>query len=260
MKRRHAEAHGYQVHPHHRRGPHRHRTGLRVRLFGHPGLQGAESRGLPHHPGQFQSGHDHDGPGAGGRHLHRADHAGGGRQDHRARAPRRPAAHHGRADRAQYRAGARQGRRARQVRGRDDRRQGRGDRHGRGPAAVPRGDDEDRPRDAQVDARPQPRGGDAGARARRPARDRAAVLHAGRHGRRRRLQPGGVRRDHRARARCLAGAPGAGRGERARLEGVRDGGGPRSRGQLHHHLLDRERRSRWACTPATRSPSRRRSR
>ena len=63
--------------------------------------------------------------------------------------------------------------------------------------------------------------------ARRPAGHRAAVVHAGRHGRRRRLQPGGVRRDRRARPRRLAGAPGAGRGERARLEGVRDGGGPR---------------------------------
>ena len=30
---------------------------------------------------------------------------------------------------------------------------------------------------------------------------------------------------------------------RARLEGIRDGGGPRQRGQLHHRLLDRERRS-----------------
>jgi hypothetical protein len=35
---------------------------------------------------------------------------------------------------------------------------------------------------------------------------------------------------------------GAGRGERARLEGIRDGGRPRQGGQLHHHLLDRERR------------------
>ena len=53
-------------------------------------------------------------------------------------------------------------------------------------------------------------------------------------------------------------APGAGRGERARLEGVRDGGGPRQGGQLHHRLLHREHRSRWACTRATRSPWRRR--
>jgi carbamoyl-phosphate synthase large subunit len=33
----------------------------------------------------------------------------------------------------------------------------------------------------------------------------------------------------------------ADRGKRARLEGVRDGGGPRPRGQLHHRLLHRER-------------------
>ncbi len=37
--------------------------------------------------------------------------------------------------------------------------------------------------------------------------------------------------------------PGARRRERARLEGVRDGGRPRSCGQLHHRLLDREHRS-----------------
>ena len=43
--------------------------------------------------------------------------------------------------------------RARQVRRRDDRRDRRGDRQGRGPRAVPRRDDEDRPRDAALDAR-----------------------------------------------------------------------------------------------------------
>ena len=244
MKRPHAEAHGHQIHPHHRRRPDRHRPGLRVRLFRHPGLQGAEGRGLPHRPGQLQSGHDHDRSGAGGRNLHRADHAGDRRQDHRARAPRRAAADHGRADRAQHGAGARQAGRAREVRRRDDRRQGRGDRQGRGPPAVPRGDDADRPRDAASRCSPHNREEALrGARARRPAGDHPAVLHAGRHRRRHRLQPRGVRRDRRARPRRLAGAPGAGRGERARLEGVRDGGGPRHGGQLHHRLLDRERRS-----------------
>ena len=138
--------------------------------------------------------------------------------------------------------GAREAGRARQVRRRADRRPGAIDRQGRGPPALPRGDDAHRSRDAQVDARRQPRAGAGRAGARRPAGDRAAVVHAGRHGRRRRLQPGGVRRDRRARPRRLAGAPGAGRGERARLERVRDGGGARHGGQLHHRLLDRERR------------------
>ena len=206
MKRPHAEAHRYQIHPHHRRGPHRHRAGLRVRLFRHPGLQGAEGRGLPHRPGQLQSGHHHDRSGAGGRDLHRADHARGRRQDHREGAARRAAADHGRADGAEHRAGARQAGRARQVRRRDDRRQGAGHRHGRGPPAVPRGDDADRPRHAQVGARAQPRRGARRAGARRPAGHHPAVVHAGRHGRRRRLQPGGVRRDRRARPRRLADA------------------------------------------------------
>jgi hypothetical protein len=49
-----------------------------------PRPQGAEGRGLPHHPGQLQPGHDHDRSGPRRRHLYRADHAGSGGQDHRA--------------------------------------------------------------------------------------------------------------------------------------------------------------------------------
>ena len=41
-------------------GPDRHRPGLRVRLFRHAGVQGAEGGGLSGRPGQFQSGDDHD--------------------------------------------------------------------------------------------------------------------------------------------------------------------------------------------------------
>ena len=226
MKRPHAEAHGHPIHPHHRRGAHRHRAGLRVRLFGHPGLQGAEGRGLSYRPRQLQPGHHHDRSGAGGRDLHRAHNARGRRQDHRAGASRCPAAHHGRADRAQYGARPRQAGRARQVRRRDDRRQGAGHRHGRRSAAVPRGDDKNRPRHAQIGARSQPRRGAGGPGARGPAGHHSALVYARRHRRRRRLQPGGVRRDRRAGPRRLADASGADRGERARLEGVRDGGGP----------------------------------
>jgi hypothetical protein len=53
-------------------------------------------------------------------------------------------AHHGRADRAQHLARARGNGGAGEVRRRDDRRQARGHRDGRGPQAVPRGDGPDR--------------------------------------------------------------------------------------------------------------------
>ena len=53
-------------------GPDRHRPGLRVRLLRHPGLQGPARAGLRDRAGQLQPGHDHDRPGHGRRHLHRA--------------------------------------------------------------------------------------------------------------------------------------------------------------------------------------------
>ena len=62
-------------------------------------------------------------------------------------------------------------------------------------------------------------------------------------GRRHRLQPRGVRRDRRARPRCLADQRSAARRVGARLERIRDGGGARPQRQLHHRLLDREPRS-----------------
>ena len=248
MKPLYAKTHRHQVHPHHRRRSHRDRAGVRVRLFRHPGLQGPESRGLPHRPGQLQSGHDHDRSGAGGCDLCRADHARDRRQDHRrgthgaAGRQARAAADDGRTDRTQYCACAREAGHPEGIRRRDDRRPRRGHPQGRGPAAVPRRDDEDRPGDAALDDGAQHGRGAGRPRPRQAAGDHPAVVHDGRHRRRHRLQQGRVHRDHRARARCLADDAGAGRGERARLEGVRDGGGPRPRGQLHHHLLDRERR------------------
>ena len=101
--------------------------------------------GLPDRAGQLQSGDDHDRSRSRRRHLYRADHAGDRRQDHREGAPGRAAAHHGRPDRAQLRAVAAQDGRARQVRRQDDRRHRRRHRQGRGPRAVPRGDDAHRP-------------------------------------------------------------------------------------------------------------------
>ena len=103
----------------------------------------------------------------------------------------------------------------------------------------------------------------AGAGARHPDPRRLpdhhpSQLHPRRQRRRHRLQPRGTDRDRQPRPRTVADHRSAGRGVGAGLEGIRDGGGPRHRGQLHHRLLDRELRSRWACTPATRSPSPRR--
>ena len=47
---------------HHRQRPDRDRPGLRVRLLGRAGAQGAARGGLPHRPRQLQPGHDHDRP------------------------------------------------------------------------------------------------------------------------------------------------------------------------------------------------------
>ena len=146
----HAKSHRHQKHPDHRRRPDRHRPGLRVRLFRRAGLQGAARGGLPGHPGQLQSGHHHDRPGDGRRHLHRAGQLAHGGAHHREGTARRAAADHGRPDGAQHRArpGARG--RAGEVRRRADRRLARSHRHGRGPREVPQCHERDRPRVAAL--------------------------------------------------------------------------------------------------------------
>jgi carbamoyl-phosphate synthase large subunit len=73
---------------------------------------------------------------------------------------------------------------ARAARGRADRRQCRGDREGRGPAEVPRGDGPDRARKPALGDRPQPGGGACGARESRAAGDHPPELHARRDRRR----------------------------------------------------------------------------
>ena len=130
-----------------------------------------------------------------------------------------------------------------QLRRRDDRRFRAGDRQGRGSRTVPRGDDQDRPRNPALASHQDVEPGARRAGRHRPARDHPAELHDGRHRRRHRLQPKRIHRDRRARHRRLADQRGADRGERARLEGIRDGGRPRQGGQLHHRLLDRKHRS-----------------
>ena len=245
---RYAQTDRHLLDPDHRRRADRYRPGLRIRLFGHAGVQGAEGRGLSDRSGQFQSGDDHDRSGSGGRDLYRADHAGDRRQDHRQGTlcgSRRlcAAADHGRADRAQHHAVAAAHGRAGKVRRADDRRDRRSHRQGRRPQAVPPGDGEDRPLDAALASNKDADPGLAGARRYRAAGHHPALVHARRHRRRHRLQQRGIHRDRRARHRRLPYQRSADRRIGAGLEGVRDGGGARQERQLHHRLLDRKRRS-----------------
>ncbi len=80
--------------------------------------------------------------------------------------------------------------RARQVQRQDDRRHRRRHRQGRGPRAVPQRHDQDRPGDAALAPDQDAARGADGARRHRPARHHPAVVHAGRHRRRHRLQQG----------------------------------------------------------------------
>ena len=79
-------------------------------------------------------------------------------------------------------------------------------------------------------------------------------------GRRHRLQPRGVRGDRRARPGRLADQRGAARRVGARLERIRDGGRARPQATTASSSARSRTSIRWACTPATRSPSRRRRR
>ncbi len=144
-----------------------------------------------------------------------------GREDHRQGAARRGAADDGRPDGAQLRARPAPPRRAAEVRRRDDRRQRAGDREGRGPAEVQGRDDRHRPALGQVGHRALDGRGAGGAEAHRPRDRRQRLpdgdppeLHARRHRRRHRLQPGRVRGDLQARPRPLADQGAPDRGER----------------------------------------------
>ena len=101
----------------------------------------------------------------------------------------------------------------------------------------------DRPADAALAPDQDAAAGAGSARRYRPAGDHPPVVHAWRHRWRHRLQQGRVHRYRRRRHRRLSDQRGADRGIGAGLERIRDGGGARQERQLHHHLLDRERRS-----------------
>ena len=199
----------------HRRGAHRHRPGLRVRLLRRAGLQGAARGGLPGHPGQLQPGHDHDRPGDGRRHLHRADYArrsspGSSRPSARTRSCPPWAARPASTPRSRLTTWACW-------------------RSSASSSSAPSARPSRRPRTASSSARrwtasasktprpPSPRPssrGDGRHRACRPARHHPPGLHPRRHRRRRRLQPRGLRAHLQDRPRRLAGLPDPDRRER----------------------------------------------
>ena len=149
-----------------------------------------------------------------------------------------------------------------QVRRRADRRVARSDRHGRGPRAVPARDARDRPRDARAS-----RIAHSLEEALRPFRRRSAFPTIVRPSFTLGGSGGGIaynreefEDDRRRAASTLARPRGAGRGVGDRLERVRDGGGPRHARTTASSSARSRTSIRWACTPATRSPSRRRRR
>ena len=83
--------------------PDRDRPGLRVRLLGLPGAEGAARGRLPHDRRQLEPGHDHDRPGLRRPHVHRAARHPGRRRRAPPRAAGRAAADARRPDRAQPR-------------------------------------------------------------------------------------------------------------------------------------------------------------
>ena len=86
----------------------------------------------------------------------------------------------------------------------------------------------------------------------------AAVVHAGRLGRGHRLERRGVRRQGALGPAAEPARRGAGRAVGAGLEGVRAGGDARHARTTPSSSARSRTSIRWACTPATRSPSRRR--
>ena len=256
-----AQAHRPQEHPDHRRRPDRDRPGLRVRLFRRAGLQGAARGGLSRHPGQLQSGHDHDRPGDAPMRSTSSRSTG---------APWRSIIERERPDALlptmggqtalNYRArpGARG--RAQAVRRRADRRLARGDRHGRGSRAVPQCDARDRARGAALADRAQPGRGARGAEQHRlpdrdparPSRWAAAAAASPTTARNSRPSCSAGWMPRRRASCCSRRRCSAGKNSRWRwCATARTTASSSARSRIS---------IRWACTPAIRSPSRRRRR
>ena len=212
----------------------------RIRLLRHPGTARPQGGGPAGHPRQLQPGHHHDGPRVRRRHLHRADHPRGGREDHRQGAPRRAPADPRRPDRPQHRHRAGQERRAGEVQRRADRRQHRRDRARRGPREV-----QGRRRALRRRVGPQPHHPHhgRGPRRRRGPRlpdGRPALLHHGRPRLRPRLRRGRPPPDRRPGPAVQPHDRGAARREHPRLEGVRARDDARQERQRRGGLLHRE--------------------
>ena len=250
---------GHQAHPGDRLRADHHRPGLRVRLLRHPGLPRAAQRGLPRQPDQLQPGDDHDRPGVRRRHLHRAADAGVRRAGHRrASGPDALLATLGGQTALNLAVDLHELGRARQVRRRADRRRHRRHPARRGPAEVQGDRPAGRRRGSRVAGVPR--------RSRTPSSSRPPSATRSSSGRRSRWAAS-ARAWPTAPTRCArwwrAGWP------RARctrcwsrsrcfgwkefeLELMRD---------RHDNVVSSARSrtsTRWACTPATRSPSRRR--
>ena len=199
---RHAATNRFETRPRDRLRSDCHRAGVRVRLLGLAGLQGAAVRRARGHPRQQQPGDDHDRPGTGRPHLCRAAHGGLPRGDHRTRAAGRHSADGRRPDRPQSRRRSVERRRSLEVQRQADRRLDRGDQDRRGPSAVQGRDARHRSRSpAERPGAHAAGGGRSGAHARVPAGD-PAVVHTGRRRRRHRLQHRGVPRARGPRARA----------------------------------------------------------
>ena len=257
LRRPSAPARRHRVDLRHRIGADRHRPGLRVRLRRLPGAEGAPRGRLPHDRRQLEPGDDHDRPGFADRTYIEPLDLEGVAGVLAPRAPRRAAADARRADRAQPRrralprTGILDG-----ARRRADQRAGRRDPARRGPRALPRGgaivrprgagvDDRDR-RSTELDGHARSRGRAPGVHARRPrrwlrrrSRERLASP--------RRARPARVARSARcsSRSRCAAGTSSSSRS--CATARTTSSSSARSRTS-----------TRWACTRATRSRSRRR--
>src|SRR5438094_474667 len=187
-----AEADGHPEDHDHRLGADRHRPGLRVRLLGHPGLPGAARGRLRGRAREQQPGDHHDGPGDGGADVRRAAHAGVRGEDHRARAAAGAAAHPRRPDGAEPGRRPRRGRHPRPLRGRADRRQDPRHPQGGRPRAVQARGGRHRPHPAPLGLRPHDRRGQEHRAHHGLSGDHPALVHARRHRRLDRVQPGGA--------------------------------------------------------------------
>ncbi len=129
---------------------------------------------------------------------------------------------------------------AREARGRAHRRGHPRHPHGRGPRGVRRGHGAHRPQGAARRVRALGGRSAGDRRGHRIPGDHPAFVHAGRHGRRHRLEPRGIRDQGSARARAVPDHRGPDRPQRDRVEGVRARGHAGRRRQRRHRVLDRE--------------------